>query len=166
VTKGRGFCISPPRFPDRHLDVSPQIAALPLFLRGHRRRLSLPRPSPTRGSSPTRRPSLTRRSSPTRHSSPTRAHRRLPSPASSAAPTSALTDAHLPDTAPLPQPSSSAAAPSPSPRWLSSIPAAGMPHRRRRRRHLRAHQCGLRPACCARMVGRAALGFGLADVIP
>jgi hypothetical protein len=49
-----------------------------------------------RGSSPTRHPSSTRRSS------PTRAQCRLPPSVSSAAPMSALTDAHLPDAAPLP----------------------------------------------------------------
>jgi hypothetical protein len=59
----------PRRHPDRHLAVFSQIAASPLFLHHHRRRLSLPRVSLTRGSSPTRRPSPTCRSSPTRRSS-------------------------------------------------------------------------------------------------
>jgi hypothetical protein len=74
-----GVLYKPRRLPDGHLAVFPQIAISPLFHHRCRRRLSSPRPSPTR------------------------AHRRLLPPTSSAAPTSAAHCARYdPDAAPLP----------------------------------------------------------------
>jgi hypothetical protein len=77
-----GVLYKPRRLPDQHLAVFPQIASLP----------------PSSSSSPLLTvpvPDAPLFSNAPRRSSPTRAQRRLPPPASSAVPTSALTDAHL-----------------------------------------------------------------------